>query len=105
MDLEGQDAIKRTVDDIGKENVVVVLGTPTLESTQVFAETVTRGDPTWAGKLAGVALGLPVFHVAEPEIKDQVDSRVFENEVGPMEYVLDVETFSKVLTDIRNTAE
>lgn len=105
MDLEGQDAIKRTVDDIGKEDVVVVLGTPTLESTQIFAETVTKGDPTWAGKLAGIALGLPVFHVTEPEIKALVDPAVFDKEVGPMEYVLDVETIGKVLREIRDGSD
>jgi hypothetical protein len=50
---------------------------------------VTEGDPTWAGPLAGEALGLPVFHVIEPEVKAQVDEQVYEAEVGMTELALE----------------
>jgi betaine reductase len=50
---------------------------------------VTEGDPTWAGPLAGEALGLPVFHVIEPEVRSQVDSQVYETEVGIAELALE----------------
>ena len=51
--------------------------------------TVTEGDPTWAGPLAGEALGLPVFHVIEPEVKAQVDEQVYQAEVGITELALE----------------
>ena len=36
---------------------MVLLGTPNAESSRLYAMTVTEGDPSWAGALAGVALG------------------------------------------------
>lgn len=67
---------------------MVILGTPTVDSTKLYAQTVTEGDPTWAGALAGKALGLPVFHIIEPEIKAQIDSSVYESEIGVTEMAL-----------------
>ena len=67
---------------MGTADLVVLLGTPTPASSRLYALTVTEGDPTWAGPLAGEALGLPVFHVIEPEVKAQVDDAVYQAEVG-----------------------
>jgi hypothetical protein len=39
---------------------VVLLGTPTEDASRLYAMTVTTGDPSRAGALAGVALDLPV---------------------------------------------
>ena len=47
----------------------MVLGSPDANSAELYAETVTHGDPSWAGPLAGVPLGLPVYHVVEPWLK------------------------------------
>ena len=68
---------------------MVLLGTPTAESSKLYAITVTEGDPTWAGPLAGEALGLPVYHIIEPEVKAQVDSNTYESEIGIAEMVLE----------------
>jgi glycine reductase len=81
--------------------VVVLLGCPDVESTQIFAETVTSGDPSYVGPLAGQALGLPVFHVLEAEIKEMIDSSVYDTEVGVMEDALPVDEISTVVSDIR----
>jgi len=35
---------------------------------EVFAETVTEGDPSYAGPLAGVSLKIPVYHVLEEDV-------------------------------------
>jgi glycine reductase len=67
----------------------VLLGTPTPASSRLYALTVTEGDPTWAGPLAGAALGLPVFHVIEPEVKAQIDEGVYQAEVGMTELALE----------------
>jgi hypothetical protein len=74
---------------VGTRDLVVLLGTPTAASSRLYALTVTEGDPTWAGPLAGEALGLPVFHVIEPEIKSQVDAGVYQAEVGLAELALE----------------
>ena len=93
--MEDQDLIKNKVDEHGKENLMVVLGTPDAESAGIFAETVTIGDPAFSGPLAGVQWGLPVYHVLEPEVKEVADPEVYEDEVAMMEISMDVEAISE----------
>jgi glycine/sarcosine/betaine reductase complex component A len=90
MDPENQDRIKSLVDEHGADDLVVVLGAADLESLEVTAETVTVGDPAYVGPLAGVQLGLPVVHILEEDIKEQVDPQVYEDQVGLLEMTLDV---------------
>jgi betaine reductase len=91
MDPENQDRIKSLVDEHGADDLVVVLGAADLESLEVTAETVTVGDPAYVGPLAGVQLGLPVVHILEEDIKEQVDPQVYEDQVGLLEMTLDIE--------------
>jgi hypothetical protein len=65
------------------------------------AETVTAGDPTYAGPLAGVSLGLSVYHICEPELKAEIDEEVYEEQIGMMEMVLDVDDIVAEMTAIR----
>lgn len=60
--------------------------------------TVREGDPTWAG----AGLGLPVYHITEAEIKDQVDAGVYDAEVGLAEMALDVAEISQVVEEVRD---
>lgn len=91
MDPENQDRIKGLVDTHGADDLVVVLGAADLESLEVAAETVTMGDPAYVGPLAGVPLGLPVVHILEEDVKEQVDAGVYDEQVGLLEMTLDVE--------------
>ena len=54
MDLENQQRVKDAAEKYGAENVVVILGSSDPEGAEIYAETVTLGDPTFAGPLAGV---------------------------------------------------
>jgi hypothetical protein len=102
MDLEDQGIIKKTVEEQSKESVViVVLGSPDDKSAEMYAETVTNGDPTYAGPLAGVSLGLPVYHIIEDEVKEHIDPEVYQQQVGMMEMVLDKEAITAVVKKIR----
>lgn len=101
MDLEGQEVVKKTVEDEGSAGLIVVLGAPNPESAKLYAETVSLGDPTYAGPLAGVALGLPVYHILEAEIKAQVDPRVYNEQVGMMETVLETEKIVEAVREVR----
>ena len=85
----------------GAENLIVLLGASEAEAAGLAAETVTNGDPTYAGALAGVQLGLRVFHVVEPEFKDAVDSNVYDEQIGMMEMVLDVDEIISEMTSMR----
>jgi betaine reductase len=62
---------------------------------------VTHGDPSWAGPLAGVALGLPVYHIIEPEIKAQIDPACYEEHLKLMEIALEVDKISQTLARVR----
>jgi glycine reductase len=99
MDLENQRRIKDLAEQHGAENLVVVLGGAEAEAAGLAAETVTAGDPTYAGPLAGVQLGLAVYHIFE--LKDQVDEAVYEEQIGMMEMVLDVDEIIKEVSSIR----
>lgn len=101
MDLEIQQRVKDLTDKYGAENMVIVIGGAEPEASGLSAETVAAGDPTFAGPLAGVALGLSVFHVVEPEIKDECDETVYDEQCGMMEMVLDVEEIIKEVKTVR----
>lgn len=101
MDLENQKRVKDLAEQYGPENIVVVLGAAEGEAAGLAAETVTAGDPTYAGPLAGVQLGLSVFHVCENEIKDEVDSSVYDDQISMMEMVMDVDDIAKEMSSIR----
>jgi glycine/sarcosine/betaine reductase complex component A len=95
MDPENQDRIKSLVDEHGAEDLIVVLGAADLEALEVAAETLTLGDPAYVGPLAGVQLGLPVMHILEDDVKENVDPAVWEEQVGLLEMTLDVEQIQR----------
>jgi betaine reductase len=80
---------------------VVLLGTPTAESSRLYALTVTEGDPAWAGALAGTRLGLPVLHVTEDEVRAQVAPDVYQQHVGLMEFAPEVDEIRRTVRDVR----
>lgn len=88
MDLENQARIMGFAEKYGKENLIVVLGGGEAEASGLAAETVSTGDPTFAGPLAGVSLGLKAYHIFE--LKDEVDATVYDEQISMMEMVLDV---------------
>jgi glycine reductase len=95
MDPENQDRIKSLVDEHGADDLVVVLGAADLEALEVAAETLTVGDPAYVGPLAGVQLGLPVMHILEDDVKENVDPAVWEEQVGLLEMTLDVDQIKR----------
>lgn len=102
MDLENQNRVKTLAEQHGLENVLVIFGAAEAESAGLAAETVTAGDPTYAGCLAGVALGLSVFHAVEPEFKEAVDADVYEEQIGMMEMVLNVDEIVSEMSNMRS---
>lgn len=102
MDLENQKRVKEFADKYGAENVVVILGAAEGEAAGLAAETVTAGDPTYAGPLTGVQLGLTVYHVCEPEVKDEFDPAVYDDQISMMEMVLDVDDIIDEMSSIRD---
>lgn len=101
MDLENQKRVVSFADEYGKENLLVLLGGADAEASGLVVETVMNGDPAYAGPLTGVQLGLLAYHIFEPEIKNEIDSGVYEENIGMMEMVLDVDAIVKEVTSIR----
>ena len=104
MDLSTQETIKRLVDQHGADALLVLLGAPDAESAGIAAETVVLGDPSWAGPLAGAQLGLPVYHILEDQVRDAVPAEVWEEQVGLMVDVLEVDAITDAVREFREQA-
>ena len=102
MDLENQKRVKEFAEKYGPENIVVIVGAAEGEAAGLAAETVTAGDPTFAGPLTGVQLGLTVYHVCEPELKAEFDEAGYDDQVSMMEMVLDVDDIVNEMNNIRS---
>ena len=102
MDLEIQQRVKDLTEKYGAENMVVVIGGAEAEASGLSAETVCAGDPTYAGPLAGVELGLRVYHMLESEIKDESDATIYDEQCGMMEMVLDVDAIIEEVKNVRD---
>jgi betaine reductase len=90
MDLEGQGRIRQVVEQAGTEDVVAVLGANSAAAVEMTALTLKSGDPSYAGPLTGVALGIPSYHILEPEIAGQVDAALYERELALSALAMDV---------------
>lgn len=84
-----------------RAELMVLIGTPNPESSELVATTLTEGDPTWAGALAGVRLELPVFHITEEAIKVLVPPEVYASQVGLAEVALDTGAIAETLQQVR----
>jgi len=100
MDLENQARIKSFCEQYGNEDFIVVLGGGEAEASGLAAETVSTGDPTFAGPLAGVSLGLKAYHIFE--LKDEVDAAVYDEQISMMEMVLEVDEIIKEVKNYRS---
>jgi betaine reductase len=101
MDLQNQQRIKDAAEKFGT-GCVVVLGSSDAEGAEIYAETVSNGDPTFAGPLAGVPLGLPVYHIFDPAIREECDPAAWEEQISMMEMVLDPEKLAAAVKGIRD---
>lgn len=101
MDLQSQEAILRLAETHGKDNVVVILGAPDPEAAEISAETVRLGDPAYAGALAGVQLGLDVYHVLDEDIRNDVPPEVWDDQIGVMADILEADELNAAVAKIR----
>jgi len=80
---------------------VVILGASEPAYVEMMAETVTAGDPTYTGPLAGVSLGLPVYHVTEPEVRERADTSVYQDQIGLSEVAMETDEIWKSIRAVR----
>ena len=104
MDPENQTQIKNiaeSVDGNAADGIIVVLGASDLEGALISAETVTTGDPSFSGPLAGVSLGLPVYHILEPVMREAIPEDVYEEAAGIWMLTEDTEKIGSEFKAIR----
>lgn len=104
MDLQSQETILRLAESHGADKLVVLLGAPDPEAAEISAETVTVGDPAYAGALAGVQLGLAVYHVLEDEVRAAIPDDVWEAQIGLMSDILDGPALAEAVSAMRSKA-
>jgi betaine reductase len=101
VDLEVQGRVKELAQEYGKDNLVVLLGAPNVDAAQVQFETMTRGDPTFVGPLAGVELGLDVYHVFEEPVKSAIDPARYSELIETLELGLESDSIVAALQQAR----
>jgi betaine reductase len=105
MDSENQAQIKKIAEGSGKSgpsyDLIVVLGASDLDGALISAETVTEGDPSFSGPLAGVSLKLPVYHILEPEMRDAVPEEVYEENVGIWALAIEPEKIDRIGSEFK----
>ena len=101
MDLEVQGRVKELAEEYGKNDLVVLLGAPNVDAARVQFETMTRGDPTYAGPLGGIELGLPVYHVFEPEVKAIIDPDRYNDLIETLELGLEADAIVEAIQQSR----
>lgn len=103
MDLHNQATIKELAEKHGRDSLVVLLGSPDPDSAALSAETVVSGDPTYAGPLAEVQLGLDVYHILEDEVRSAIPDQVWEEQISVMAEVLDAAALTATVSSIRGS--
>src|SRR2546426_7082164 len=102
MDLEGQGRIKQVVEQAGANDVVAVLGANSAAAVEMTAMTLKSGDPSYAGPLTGIALGIASYHILEAEIVGQIDAAIYERELALSALAMDVEQVIAPMKAIRD---
>ncbi len=76
-----------------------MLGLNELEILRIMATTFKDGDPSYAGPLAGVALGLRSFHIFE--LKDEIPADIWSSEMAMNELEVEDEERQAIVSAMR----
>lgn len=91
--------MRRLAERYGARELVVVLGVNEPANLRIMAETFRSGDPSWAGALAGVALGLPSYHILE--LKDEIPPEVWREQMEIEELEVTDEQAAEIRATLR----
>jgi betaine reductase len=65
---------------------------------------MTRGDPTYSGPLAGIELGLDVYHVFEPAVKNMIEPDRYSDLIETLELGLESDAIVQAVEEARTGA-
>lgn len=78
---------------------MIVFGLNEVENLRIMATTFLDGDPSYAGPLAGLALGIKSYHMLE--LKSEIPPDVWAAEMAMEELELEDETATKLVKALR----
>ena len=96
--------MRRLAEEHGTEDLIVVLGVNEPANLRIMASTFKHGDPSFAGALAGIALGLPSYHILE--LKDEIPAEVWQEQMAMKELEIEpglAEQIDALMREIRES--
>mgnify|MGYP000751901687 CR=1 FL=1 len=78
---------------------MIVFGLNEPFNLRIMATTFKDGDPSFAGALGGIALGLKSYHIFE--LKDEIPADVWESEMAFKELQTEDELIEKICATMR----
>ncbi len=72
--------MKKVAEEYGTADLLVVFGLNQPVTLEIMARTFRDGDPSFAGALGGVALGLKSYHILE--LKQYIPPEVWEEQMA-----------------------
>ena len=94
--------MKALAEQFGADELVIVFGLNQPFTLRILASTFKDGDPSFAGVLGGIALGLKSYHIFE--LKDEIPGEVWQREMAFKELEMegeDVDTICALMREIR----
>lgn len=91
--------MKALAERFGAGHLVLVFGLNQPFSLRIMASTFKDGDPSFAGALGGVALGLKSYHVFE--LKNEIPAEVWQREMAFKELEMEEEDIDAICTLMR----
>ena len=95
--------MKKLAEKYGTDNLIVVLGINQLSTIEIMTRTFKSGDPSYAGPLAGVILGLDSYHILE--LKEQIPTDVWKQEMGMYELEIEEEVQESILKTMKKARQ
>ena len=105
MDLEDQWKILDLINQCGAESILVLLGCPDAESSQIQAETVSQGDPSMTGPLSTLEHTISVYHIIENEARKEIPKAVYEKHILKYASKLDAEAIQQRMDHVRGLTD
>jgi glycine reductase len=87
--------VKKLAEEYGNQDLIVIFGLNQPFTLRIMAQTFRDGDPSYAGPLAGVALGLKSYHILE--LKEHVPKDVWDEQMGMNELEIEDEVLENIL--------
>ena len=91
--------MQQLAERLGTDDLVVVLGVNEIANLRIMASTFKDGDPSFAGALGGVALGLPSYHILE--LRDEIPEACWSEQMAMKELEIGDELAEQIRVTLR----